>query len=438
MSSHADPEEMGGPLDRLRVWWSPNDARVDLSRLLLVGVTTGVVGAATREVVVLTLALGMVALAVALRVWWAVAPVELHHKRKLSSTRSFPGDALTVSIGVANAKPMALSNIGIEDTVTDNVQVAEKLLQPGELTHHAVLRTVLSAGMYQEVTHRYTVTTARRGRHRFGPAVIEVSDPLGLMTRRIDFGGTDTILTYPRTVPIATPLIPAWEIIGDRTPPRRIIDDPQMVAGVRQYQRGDNPRRIHWRATARTGALQTKIAEPTSAPTTAIFLDTLADPSEGTHPARLELAVVAAASLATDLLDQNQQVGLYALGSSRSDAQPFEVPPGRRHGQRARLLEHLASVEPTYRAAIEELLASTAPRLPMGASMVVITSHVSAALQHVLVRLARTTGTRRMALISVGDRPRYTSDLTTNVSAFHLGAEESWDEIESLSFTRVY
>ena len=37
---------------------------------------------------------------------------------------------------------------------------------------------------------------------------------------------------------------------------RWIVDDPFMLAGVREYQYGDSMRDVNWKATAKTGNLQ--------------------------------------------------------------------------------------------------------------------------------------------------------------------------------------
>jgi hypothetical protein len=43
--------------------------------------------------------------------------------------------------------------------------------------------------------------------------------------------------------------------IGEIRLAHRLFEDPTRMAGVRPYQQGDPLNRIHWRATARTGAI---------------------------------------------------------------------------------------------------------------------------------------------------------------------------------------
>ncbi len=106
-----------------------------------------------------------------------------------------------------------------------------------------------------------TLHGTRRGLFRVGPAVIETSDPLGLVRRfRVD-PEVRFVTVLPRTVEIGH----RWPL-GHRpiheVPRRSLFEDPSRFLGVRDYRAGDSLRRIHWRATARSGRLQVKLYEP--------------------------------------------------------------------------------------------------------------------------------------------------------------------------------
>ena len=117
---------------------------------------------------------------------------------------------------------------------------------------------------------------------------------------------------------------------------------------MRPYSPGDLPRRIHWRASARTGALQSKQYEPGAVPTVALFLDvnTFERFWEGLDPERLELAISATASLATHALSERRQVGLYANAPLAGGERQIRILPGRHPAQLTRILEALALLIP--------------------------------------------------------------------------------------------
>src|SRR5205823_12615047 len=86
------------------------------------------------------------------------------------------------------------------------------------------------------------------------------------------------------------------------------------VIGVRDYAYGDSLRRVHWKATARTMQLQSKVYEATTTHALVIFLNIMArlDAYYGIHPELQELATCAAASVTNWAIDQGYAAGLYA------------------------------------------------------------------------------------------------------------------------------
>jgi len=84
---------------------------------------------------------------------------------------------------------------------------------------------------------------------------------------------------------------------------------------VRPYERGDPLNRIHWRATARTGMLHSKLYEPSCVAGATLLLDFHnASFAVKNAPYRSELAITATASLANAVYQMGEQVGLITNG----------------------------------------------------------------------------------------------------------------------------
>jgi uncharacterized protein (DUF58 family) len=247
------------------------------------------------------------------------------------------------------------------------------------------------------------------------------------------------VLAYPRVVPLTHVIVPARQPYGDFKPPQALLEDPLRIAGVRHYVPGDSPRRIHWRATARTGELQTRVSEPSATPVAAIFLDTITFSHlwEGQQSDLLELAVVVASSLSAQLLEGRYQVGVYANAPIPEVSRAVRIPPGRRPGQLTHILERLAMIAPAFGARIEQMMTEEIPRLPWGASMVVVTCRVTPTMQRMLLRLARATGNQRVVLVAIGDRPELLPELRRRVPVYHLGTQERWDELEQITLQSI-
>ncbi|MFN5950941.1 MAG: DUF58 domain-containing protein, partial [Pirellulaceae bacterium] len=139
----------------------------------------------------------------------------------------------------------------------------------------------------------------------------ETGDLLGLHRRFAVLSKPQTILVLPRIVPIEGYDIASRRPIGEIQVTYRSMEDPTLVVGIRDYQQGDPLHRIHWKATARTGRLHSKIYQPTTVAGAMLLLDLHRQSNPERHePVRSDLAVTAAASIAHTLYQIGQQFGL--------------------------------------------------------------------------------------------------------------------------------
>jgi uncharacterized protein (DUF58 family) len=150
----------------------------------------------------------------------------------------------------------------------------------------------------------------------------------------------------------------------------------------------------------------------------------------------LELAVTTAASLARQLLEGRHQVGLYANAPIPNRSRTVRVPPGRRPGQLVRILEDLATLTPAFGDRIERMVVEELPRLPWGATVVIVTCRVTDGLQRSILRLVRNSGTQRYVIVAIGVQPTLLPELRRRVPVYHLSDGESWETIERITMTR--
>src|SRR5690606_37948708 len=110
-----------------------------------------------------------------------------------------------------------------------------------------------------------------------------------------------------------------------------LFTDPIRTRGIRDYSPHDRFRDVHWKATARRGHLQTKVYDPSTGMTMAVFLNvaTFTRHWMGFDPDLLERAVSVAASICNYGIQEGWGVGVYANGAVPSSDQSIRVPPGR-------------------------------------------------------------------------------------------------------------
>lgn len=158
----------------------------------------------------------------------------------------------------------------------------------------------IGKGWKQTVT--YQVRSDVRGKFEIGPMSVRVTDPFGLVELGRTFRTTVPLTVTPRTVVLPQiPLGGAWTGSGDNRP-RAFASGSAEDVTVREYRRGDDLRRVHWRSSARVGELMVRREEQPWQSRATLFLDnrTVAHRGHGIASS-LEAAVSAAASIAVHL-----------------------------------------------------------------------------------------------------------------------------------------
>src|SRR5204863_7855631 len=113
-------------------------------------------------------------------------------------------------------------------------------------------------------TMLYQVMPTRRGYYQLGPLVLETGDLFGLHRCYRVLTDPHFLLVLPKGLPLSGYALSSKRPIGEVRMTYRLYEDPTRISGVRAYERGDPLNRVHWRATARTGVLHSKVYEPST------------------------------------------------------------------------------------------------------------------------------------------------------------------------------
>ncbi|TQN43425.1 uncharacterized protein (DUF58 family) [Blastococcus colisei] len=107
----------------------------------------------------------------------------------------------------------------------------------------------------------YRVHGARRGRHVLGPLRLRLVDPFGLVERSAVGADSAPLLVVPRVRPLGTDGPAGGHGGGGEGSRRTIAVHGEDDVSIREYRQGDDLRKVHWRATARTGELMVRLEE---------------------------------------------------------------------------------------------------------------------------------------------------------------------------------
>lgn len=232
---------------------------------------------------------------------------------------------------------------------------------------------------------RYEVEAIKRGAFLVGPLRLQTTDPFGLTRFGYVVEGTNEMLVLPSPLHLRRPFLQggAFGWRGDQEGSRRGIGSD--FYGVRDYQSGDELRRVHWRTTARTGRLV--VAEQTQGEAThaIIALDVAAASYRGTGEGKesaIEYAVKIAATLIDDMVKAGHTVQLLTPDIVES-AVPVRGDTGT-----ISLMERLARVEPTALQSVAQTLSDAVGTIPQGGTLICITPASDPALRSALSEYA--------------------------------------------------
>jgi uncharacterized protein (DUF58 family) len=379
-----------------------NEAWLSLAALsILIGLIARQPGLAVLGVILIVISL-------IARLWNRYALHGITYRRELEPRRAFIGETVDLTVIAENHKLLPVGWIRLEDEWPGGLQLASggEDLHPSAVPDQNVLRNAFSLQWYERVRRHYQIRCEARGYYRLGPVHALSGDIFGMFRTEHTLPTLNWLVVYPQVVPIEDLGLPPKDPFGEVRARQRIFEDPSRTIGVRDHQPEDEFRRIHWKATARKQELQVKVYEPTTSFTPVVFLNVATFDKYwlGTIPELFERCITVAASVCHYATGKRWVTGLMVNGSIPRSDQPIRVLPGRDPQQLTRILEALAAVTPVATQDIAELLARESPKLPWGATLIVVTANVNEELNSTLLRL-RAAG-RRLVLISLsGEAP---------------------------------
>jgi uncharacterized protein (DUF58 family) len=266
---------------------------------------------------------------------------------------------------------------------------------PVTLSSPPFFRQVITLEGKASHTVHYSLTARKRGYYQIGPLTLHGGDLLGLRQAQTYTLEADELIVYPKIVSISRLTLPTHSPQVILPTPMPLFQDPARPIGVRDYTPGDNPRHIHWTATAATGQMLVKQFQPAIARDNAIFLNlSRPDYARRGHPeSAIELAITVAASLANHIaIFEELPIGLIttALDPLAGCQQQYKLPPRKGRDYLIQILEVLARVQlaETDTHFLEDVRRE-AVHLSWGTTIIVITSDQSEELSTMLLFLKR-------------------------------------------------
>jgi len=259
--------------------------------------------------------------------------------------RVMAGEVVSVHVVLSNEKRLLSSRL---------VSVQDQLHRPGEEVKASVMFVRVPPRSTR--TGSYQVRLNRRGYYEFGPMFLSSSYPLGLGQRGVLVGDSERLLVVPRIGRLSH----SW--IRDQQDAAMLVQRQRSRQGtfddefhrLREYRIGDNPRRIHWRTSARQNELIVKEFHQDREFDLNVVLDlwqpNSPSPQQLEH---VELAVSFCASVCVHHLQNSRDSSLSVILGPDADSS-LTLTPGSL--AREAVLERLALLPADHTRSLDDLL----------------------------------------------------------------------------------
>ncbi len=391
--------------------------------------------------------------------WYRAALRHLTVRCSANQHRLFFGEEITLAMSIDNQKWLPLPWVRTENSISPPLIIQSRQPEPAQqLERIRQFANTWQLWSFQRVTRHYAMQNRARGCYTIGPITVRSSDPFGWLESSQTLPIHETFIVYPLLAHVESAGFAPVSPFGEHAARRHLIEDPMRVAGVRDYQLGDDPRRIHWKATAHSGTLRSKIYEYSTMKRLLVLLDTrsYAHSWMGIDPELQELTISAAASIAVWALDEGYMVGLLSNsgimiepGSDdevvftetldennnvvsetyRLSSPGVHVPFALNEGQYERLLSMLARLVPRHTMPMEETIEMEQYLFQPGTTVMLVSTAkaVSEETADRLLDMRKRGVAVHLALTGAGDDMPLLA--TYDLPIHYLGGREQWHEL---------
>jgi uncharacterized protein (DUF58 family) len=298
----------------------------------------------------------------------ARGPMQLH--REIGTEERFEGDDVAVELRLEHDAHVPPASLVLVERVSG---IGER-------------RTPL------EARHgRYTLARLRRGRYVFLEVRAVLEDAFGLQRIEVPLTTPSTLLVYPRLVELDRLFSEGGTYAQDGR--RLLLRRPSGfdLHSVRDYERGESLRKVHWRSTAKRGALMVKELEDAPRDEVAILLDAH---KNGSAAESFDVQVRIAGSLLLSQARRGRRALLVVNGAERTTQRVHSYETDWRQAY-----DLLAAAEADGHTPAAALLGDEGSSIARALELTVVTS----ALEPRLVErvLERTLSQHRTALVFV-------------------------------------
>jgi uncharacterized protein (DUF58 family) len=242
-----------------------------------------------------------------------------------------------LSIGRDNPIELLVENPG----AATSVMIRDGVPQPHFTVSRETLDLAIAASASQTVS--YTVQPTMRGEYNWGVLQVRQRSPWGLAWIEQSLPQAQTVQVYPDLLALRSLTLKLALSSAGALRQKRRLGIGTEFAELREYNAGDDPRMIDWKATARRDRPLVRVLEPEQEQTLIILLDRgrlMTAQVQGMN--RFDWGLNATLALALAGLNRGDRVGVAVFDRTIHTW----IPPQRGNAHLNHLIERLTPIQP--------------------------------------------------------------------------------------------
>ncbi len=216
-------------------------------------------------------------------------------------------------------------------------------LQVSAMQSHTFLTSIKGGGRED---FDYTLYGRKRGRYIIGPTKISFRDLIGLFSFSVEIDTTREVIVLPRIYKIPQLIFKSLQpqgIIKNRVP---IYEDPSIITGVREYEHGDDVKKINWKISARHNKFYINTYQHSISSNSLVLLNLFEqDFNFREKDYYVGKLIETCASLFNELYEMKQSFGLVVNCSKNGIETVLATPEGKSENHLISLLTDLAVID---------------------------------------------------------------------------------------------
>ncbi len=240
----------------------------------------------------------MAAVLVVLALFFLIGKKTLHVELEIATDRVVVGRLVDANVTASNVGKGARMPTHVDVPVGEElVEIPLPFMRPGA-----------------EISQAIAIPTSQRGVIPVGPVSLTKSSPIGIVSSDMTWGKAHQVYVYPETIRLPSTQVGLMRDL-EGISSKRIVTDDLSFHAIRDYVPGDSQRHIHWKSTAKTGALMVRQYDQTVRSELMVVLDN--DMESYLDEDEFELAVSCAASFAVQGITEGRN--LYMVSGPQSE-----------------------------------------------------------------------------------------------------------------------